>query len=463
MRAELQSAEAIQASLTAGDFTSVELTQLFLQRIDALNGTMNAFITVTPETALAQARRSDEERARGRTRGPLHGIPVAIKDIIETRGIRTTSGARFHADSVPTEDATVVGRLAEAGAVALGKTNMTELAYGISGRNPFYGTVANPWAPGHETGGSSSGSAAAVAAGLCTLAVGTDTGCSVRQPAHCCGVVGFKPTFGVVSKAGVRPLVRSMDHVGFLTRSVGDAADMLDALGGYDPCDPYSCRAPLCRDAAAGRDLADLRVGIMRRMFFDGRSDVVGVVDGVIDALRAAGADVRELEAPDPEAAFAATRAMFADTAAVHADDVRACPEGFSEAMRNRILGSGETRLVDYLDALQHRREFTARMERLMADVDVLAAPTSTIAAPPVDDMPDDYGLLAWRNTCLFNFTGQPSISVPCGFSNDGLPVGLMLTGRLLEDHKVLHVARVLEARLGLQVETPPIDLGQAA
>ncbi|HEY5624718.1 MAG TPA: amidase, partial [Gammaproteobacteria bacterium] len=230
----------VGALLRARRISSVELTELMLDRIDRLDRKLNAFITVTPELALRQARQADAEIGSGRDRGPMHGIPVAIKDLFATAGVLTTGGSKYYRDWVPEYDAAAVRKLADAGAVTLGKTGLHELAFGSTSINPHYGAVANPWKLDHHPGGSSGGSAVAVAAGMAYAALGTDTGCSVRQPAQCCGIVGHKPTYGLVSLAGVLPLVSSMDHVGPLTRTVRDAAIVLSAIQGYDPDDPGS-------------------------------------------------------------------------------------------------------------------------------------------------------------------------------------------------------------------------------
>lgn len=245
----------VGSRLRSREVTSTALTELMLERIAAHNDKLNAFITVTAELAREQAQQADEELGRGYDRGPLHGIPVAVKDLFATDGIRTTCGSKLFEDWVPNHDATVVARLRKAGTVLLGKTGLHELAYGTTSINPFFGAVGNPWAPDHDPGGSSGGSASAVSAGLAYAALGTDTGCSIRQPAHCCGIVGHKPTFGLVSKAGAFPLVWSMDHVGPLTRSVQDVAYVLKAIAGYDPKDPYSVRASTFGDFDASEGL----------------------------------------------------------------------------------------------------------------------------------------------------------------------------------------------------------------
>ena len=433
--------------LRAGEVTSRALTELMLARIEAHDDKLNAFITVTADLARAQARQADQELGGGYDRGPLHGVPIALKDLFATAGIRTTCGAKLFEDWVPDHDATAVTRLRDAGAVLLGKTGMHELAYGGTSINAFFGPIGNPWAPDHDPGGSSGGSAAAVAAGLAFAALGSDTGCSIRQPAHCCGIVGHKPTFGLVSKAGVVPLVWSMDHVGPLTRSVQDAASVLSAIAGHDPSDPYSARAatPGPFDANGGA-LLGARIGIVRRHFFDGRPEVIEVVEAALEGLRQQGCKLVELDIPDLEQAFAMAGKTFAEATALHRQALSDRPEAFSDELRGKLRGALDMSAMDYIDAQHFRRGFTARVDQVMSACDLLAAPTATIAAAPLAERPSDYGKLAWKNTGIFNFTGQPSISVPCGFTPQGLPVGLMLTGRHFEDEKVLRFARAFEA-----------------
>ena len=446
MSVHFETISEVGKRLRSGKITSTALTELMLERIEAHNDKLNAFITVTAELAREQAQQADEELARGHDRGPLHGIPVAVKDLFATDGIRTTCGSKLFEDWVPDHDATVVMRLREAGAVLLGKTGLHELAYGNTSINPFFGAIANPWAPDHDPGGSSGGPASAVAAGLAYAALGTDTGCSIRQPAHCCGIVGHKPTFGLVSKAGAFPLVWSMDHVGPLTRSVQDAASVLKAIAGYDPKDPYSVRAPTSGgfDASEG-SIEGARVGVVRRFFFDGHSDVIEVVDAALESLSERGAVLVELDIPDIDDASAAADTTFAEATVVHEHDLRERPHAFSDEVRGKLEGYLDMKATKYAEAQHFRRGFTARVEQLMSECDVLAAPTATIAAALIADRPADYGRNATKNTGIFNFTGQPSISVPCGFTRGGLPVGLMITGRLFEDKKVLQFANAFE------------------
>lgn len=447
------------ARLRAGEVTSRALTELMLERIETHNPALNAFVTVTADLALEQADAADAGLAVGSDLGPLHGIPVAIKDLIDTEGILTTCGSKLFADNVPGRDATVVRRLRDAGAVMLGKTGLHELAYGTTSINAFYGPIANPWAPDHHPGGSSGGSAVAVAAGLAYAAIGTDTGCSIRQPAHCCGITGLKPTFGLVSKAGVHPMVWTMDHVGPLTRDVADAATVLAVIAGEDPDDPYGARgAPPFSYTPGDSDLEGVRIGVMRTFFFeDGDPEVIAVVERAMSTFETLGARLVDVELAGINAAFSSAGRMFADVSATYRDALETQPGVFSEELQ-RKLGSGLDALAIDLARAHHTRVgFRAEMDRVMAACDVLLAPTSTVTAAPITELPEGHGLQCWRNAGIFNFTGQPSISVPCGFTEAGLPVGAMLSGRLFEDAAVLRIAHAYEAATDWHLRRPPL------
>jgi aspartyl-tRNA(Asn)/glutamyl-tRNA(Gln) amidotransferase subunit A len=404
-----------------------------LDRIGQHNDVLNAFITVTDDVALDQAEKADDELRDGIDRGPIHGIPIAIKDLFATKGIRTTCGSSLFEDWIPDKDAAAVTRMLDAGAVLLGKTGLHELAYGNSSINPFFGPVLNPWATDHDPGGSSGGSASAVAAGLAYAALGTETGCSIRQPAHCCGVVGYKPTYGLVELDGVQPLVPTMDHVGPLTRSVEDAAMMLGALTNREDVD--------CSGAAVDA----MTIGVVRAFFFDGHSDVIEVVDAALDELRVLGVNMVDLELPDVTRAIREARATFREAFTVYAAQLGQKPDAFSEDLRTRLAESESISEKRYAQAQEFRCKFTDEVEELMTKCDVLVAPTATIAAAPINERPEDYRRNGWKNTGISDFTGQPSVSIPCGFTEKGLPVGIMFTGRLFGDQTVLQIARAIE------------------
>lgn len=445
--------------IRSGAVSSVAVTELMLARIEALDGTLNAFVTVTPDLALAQAEAADKELREGHDRGPLQGVPMALKDLFATKGIRTTAGSKLFADWIPDHDATVVRSLREAGAVMLGKTGMHELAYGNTSINPHFGAVSNPWRVDHHPGGSSGGSAAAVAAGLAYAALGTDTGCSVRQPAHCCGIVGHKPTFGLVSKAGAVPLVWTMDHVGPLTRSVRDAALVLGVIAGADGADPYSAGRPAGDYLGTiGDSIEGARVGVPRAFFFEGgEPEVVALVEQALEVLRGLGAELVELELADVDAAFAAAATTFCEATAIYEEDLATRPEAFSPELRATLAGSSETTAATYAAAQHTRRRFAAHVEAAMARCEVLATPTANVAAAAIAEQPEGHARFGWRNTGIFNLTGQPSISVPCGLTTAGLPVGLMISGRMFEDEVVLRFAHAFEQATPWHRQRPPI------
>ena len=443
------------AAIRAGETSAVELTRSSLARIELLDGLLNAFITVTDDEALAQAGQADRELAAGKDRGPLHGIPVAIKDLIDTRGVLTTYGSRYYAEHVPDEDATVIAALRAAGAVSLGKTGLHELAFGTTSVNPFFGAIGNPWRPDHHPGGSSGGSAVAVAAGMAFAALGTDTGCSIRLPAQCCGIVGHKPTYGLVSKDGVMELVPSMDHVGPMTRTVRDAALMLQALATGEGTDPGDeSRAP---DHQIDKALDNLIqrmetpieggvVGVPTDYFFaGGDEDVKAIVKEAIGVFEELGASVETVTLPDCHKAYDEANATFSEIVDVHrealADDIKA----FSEPFRTRFSAMARYSPAAYARAQRFRAEFTSRMEEVLGRVDVLVMPTATVAAAPIAAQPPEHDKERRKNACIFDFTGQPSISVPCGFTDQGLPVGLMICGGRFRDARVLRYAHAFE------------------
>ena len=435
------------AAIRAGETSSLELTRSSLARIERLDGLLNAFITVTADAALEQAAQADRELAAGRDRGVLHGIPVAVKDLIDTRGVLTTYGSRYYADHVPDEDAAVITHLHKAGAVSLGKTGLHELAFGSTSVNPFFGAIGNPWRPDYHPGGSSGGSAVAVAAGMAFAALGTDTGCSIRQPAQCCGIVGHKPTYGLVSKAGVQELVPSMDHVGPMTRSVRDAALMLKAIAARNENDSGDVSQAL--DNLIERmetQIAGGVVGVPTDYFFEGGDeDVKSIVTEAIGVFEELGARVESVDLPDCHAAYSEISATFSEVVNVHREALADDIEAFSEPFRARYSSMTRYSPAAYEKAQRFREEFTRDMEKVLERVDVLAMPTSTVAAAPIAEQPPEHDKERRKNACIFDFTGQPSISVPCGFTGDGLPVGLMICGGRFRDARVLHYAHAFE------------------
>jgi aspartyl-tRNA(Asn)/glutamyl-tRNA(Gln) amidotransferase subunit A len=427
------------------DISPVELTQHCLVLIEKLNPALNAFITVTADRALERARVAEREIFRGDYRGPLHGIPIGLKDIVDTAGVRTTAASALFKDRIPTEDAEVVRRLRCGGAIILGKQNLHEFAYGGSSMISFFGEVHNPWGAARVTGGSSGGSAASVAAALGFAAVGTDTAGSIRLPAAYCGVVGLKPTYGRVSARGVIPLSPSYDHVGPITNSVYDAALMLQVLSDFKAGDP--CAQPSLV-ARFGRLPANLRIGIPRPFFFDDlHPEVAAAIEKAIECFRELHAEIREVRL---EVSIDRTLAS-AEAYAYHEPFVVRSPELYQPATLARIQSGANISADDALRARQELEASRRGIGKIFDEVDVLLTPTVPIPPPVIADLrehPDDLRpkeLIMLRNTRPFNVWGIPTISVPCGFTNDGLPIGLQLAAAPWREDVVLQAAHAYE------------------
>ena len=447
--------------VAAGEISPVALAEAALARIERLDGTLNAFVTVTAEAARDAARAAADEIADGNYRGPLHGVPVAVKDLFATRGVRTTVGSRLFDDWVPDHDATVVERLADAGAVMLGKTGLHELAYGSTSNNPFYGAIRNPWNPAYHPGGSSGGSAAAVAAGLAFGALGSDTGCSIRQPAACCGIVGIKPTYGRVSKFGAAPLAWSMDHAGPMTRTVADAALMMQALAGHDPRDPTTVARPVPDFTAGIEDgVRGRRLALARGFFFeDCDPEIAAAVEAAAEAFRALGAVVEEIELPEMPAAYGiGGLTISAEAATVHEDNLRRRPDAVSDEVRQPLELGAAFSAVDYIQAQRVRRVVAEQVARAITPYAAVLSPTSPVPATPIDDTPAAHIALRFRNTIPFNLTGHPAVSLPCGVTAAGLPIGLQITGRAFDEAGILRVARAYEQATDWHRRRPPLE-----
>jgi aspartyl-tRNA(Asn)/glutamyl-tRNA(Gln) amidotransferase subunit A len=425
----------------------VEVVDTLLQRIEADGKVLNAFITVTGERALQEAERAEREILAGRHGSALHGVPVGLKDLIFTRGVRTTMGSAFFKDHVPDHSAAVAVRLEEAGTVLLGKTNTHEFAYGPTGDRSYFGPTRNPHDPARISGGSSSGSAAAVAANLLYAALGSDTGGSVRIPAALCGVVGMKPTFGRVSKRGVFPLSWTLDHVGPLTRTVEDNALLLGALVGHDPGDPYSANSPaedFARDVRRG--VRGGVIGVPEDVYFehlDGEGEER--VREAIEVFRDSGAEVREVGIPHLRETLRAQRfTLAADAYAVHEERLKSEPDRFDEEVRKRLMDGERLKAHRYASAQQRKLGAREEFGRALEGVDVLLTPAVPIVATPIDAREVDIGgheesvrSAVTRLTGPTNLTGFPSLSVPCGFTASGLPVGVQLIGRPFDEATV--------------------------
>ncbi|MFZ0771646.1 MAG: amidase [Candidatus Sulfotelmatobacter sp.] len=443
------------------EVSPLELTRACLDRIEKLNPALNAFITVTPESALAEARAAEIEISRGEWRGPLHGIPVALKDLIDTAGTRTTAASALYQDRVPTEDAEVVRRLREAGAVILGKNNLHECAYGGSSLISFFGDVHNPWDTGHIAGGSSGGSAAAVAAGLCYAAIGTDTAGSIREPAALCGCVGIKPTYGRVSVRGVIPLSWSLDHVGPLAATVGDAAGLLQAIAGYDALDVGSADVPVADYVSGlGDATKNLRVGVPRSYFYDDVDDEVrAAVEqalGVIGTL----AEVREVRIEEMQIEVPTDRTVqTAEAYAFHAGTAASTPDLYLPETLRRIRKGENISAAEYIQRRRELEQARRHAQGIFDKVDLLVTPTTPIAAPAIADLKKDPAalrpaeLVLLRNTRPFNVWGLPAISVPCGFTKGGLPIGLQIAGAHWREDLVLRLAHAYEKAVNLSAK----------
>ena len=439
--------------LRARNVSSVELTTASLERIGKLNGKLNAFQTVLEETALARAREMDSELTAGRDRGPLHGIPVAVKDVYSTRGVRTTCGSKLFADFVPSIDAAVVEKLGAAGAVLVGKTAMHELAYGITSNNPHFGTVRNPWDPARIPGGSSGGSGAAVASGMVFMAMGSDTGGSIRIPASYCGTVGLKPTSGRVSRYGVRPLDFSLDHMGPLTRSARDAAVVLDAIAGYDRRDDTSSRHPVDPYVPEERpSLAGLRIGVPQNFYFD-RVDpeIAASVQAMVQRAEALGARAVPVRVPDIAALNAVGRViLLAEASALMEPYLHRRAEFGADVLalldQGRLLPA-----TDFINAQRLRRAFMTEFARVWSEADCLFTPCTPITAPCIGEATasiagetEDVRLASTRLVRGLNVLGVPALALPSGLDSRGLPMSLQIVGKPWSEALLLKVAQAL-------------------
>jgi len=455
----LTSIVEISELLRKRELSPVELTKQCLERIEKLNSTLNAFITVTSQSALEQARTAEKEMLQGHWRGPLHGIPLALKDLIDTAGVRTTAASAFFKDRIPAEDAEVVRRLKNAGAVLLGKNNLHECAYGGSSMISYYGEVHNPWDPACIAGGSSGGSAASVAAGLVYGALGTDTAGSVREPGALCGIVGLKPTYGRVSVRGVIPLSLSLDHIGPITRTVSDAAVMLQAIAGYDERNTNSANMLVPDYLAALREESKpVRVGVPRKFFYDDLDpEIAFAVEQALSIIKTLGGDLSEIELDVPTDRTLQT----AEAYTYHADFVSRSPELYLPETLRRIR-KGED--ISGEEVEQRRRELQkirGEIKHVFEDVDFLVTPTTPVPAPAIAELkqnPDllrPRELLLLRNTRPVNVWGLPAISVPCGFTSAGLPIGLQIIGPHWREDRVLQLAYAYEQATGWHKRSP--------
>ncbi len=439
--------------------SSVELTEQSLQKIERLNPSLNAYITITGEQALAAARQADAEIAQGNWRGPLHGQPFALKDVFSTRGIRTTCGSLLFKDNVPSLDSAVTERFAQAGAVLTGKTGLHELAYGITSNNPHFGTIHNPCAQDRIPGGSSGGSAAAVGSGMVAAAMGSDTGGSIRIPAAFCGIVGLKPTSGRVSRFGVMPLDFTLDHMGPLTRTVRDAAIVLDAIAGYDPRDDSSSRRSVSSYAPRPEvSIKGVRIGKPDNFYFDRvEPDVRQAVEACFQLAESLGAEIVPIRVPDVAAMNAAARVILMSEASALLEPYLEKRELFGSDVltlfdQGRLLSA-----TDYINAQRLRRVMIREYAQIWKEVDILFTPTSPICAPKIgastvliDGEEEDTRMAATRFVRGFNLTGWPAISLPCGSDLTGLPIGLQIIAPAFEEAALINIAVAVESSLSI-------------
>ena len=444
------------------ELSPVELTRTFLDRIEALDSQLHAFITLTADLALKEAREAEIEIRNGNYRGPLHGIPLAHKDLYATKGIRTTGHSRVLLDWIPEEDATVISRLREAGAVFLGKLAMSEFAMGGPSPQWPFPAALNPWSLDYVTGGSSSGSAVAVAAGLCMGSLGSDTGGSIRNPASLCGIVGLKPTYGLVSRGGVLPLAWSMDHCGPMTRTVQDTALMLQAIAGYDPKDPGSRRVPIPDySAVLKKGVKGLVLGIPRRYFFDPEvveSQTLAAVDKAILLLEELGVETRVVDIPHLEQVEEAQVCIRnCEAYAYHEARLKSQSDDYGDNIQRSLHRGALHSAAEYIQSQRLRSLVTQEFQDVMTEVDALVSPTMTRPAWPMKD--EDSALAVRYSTRIFSMTGQPAISVCCGFNAGGLPIGLNIAGRAFDEPTVLRIAHTYETNTPWGQKRPAVEV----
>lgn len=449
--------------LRDGSLSATELTKAYLECIKKLEPTLNCFITLTEEQALRTAAALDQELKAGKDRGPLHGIPIVHKDLYDTKGVPTTVGSEFFRNRIPSEDATVVANLKAAGTIMLGKTNMNEFAAGISGTNQFYGDTHNPWALDRSPGGSSSGTGAAIAAGLCLGGTGSDTGGSIRVPASWLNLAGIRPTFGRVSLYGVYPRAYSLDVAGPIASNIRDVAYMLNAMAGYDPKYSYSINAPK-EDFTAGlnKGVKGLRLGIIENYTYrDIDPDVSAAVEKAANQLTSLGAEVKTVKIPlfgGPLEYSALFNMLLYEFNQILGDQFRATPnrkEVFGPIVQANIAKGMKITKEEYEKAKSERPKQKAEVKKVFQEVDALLTPTMPTTAPPLAGGSKDYAR-GRQFTLPFSWTGLPSVAVPCGFSPNGLPIGLQIIGNELKEALLLRIACAYEDATRFYQQHPP-------
>ncbi len=436
------------------EISPVEVTHACLTRIEKMNPRLNAFVTVMGESALDEARAAEDQIRRGEWRGPLHGVPIALKDLIDTAGVLTTSASALHETRIPNAEAEIVRRLRHAGAVIIGKNNLHEFAYGGSSLISHFGEVHNPWDVARITGGSSGGSAASVTAGLACAAIGTDTAGSIREPAALCGCVGLKPTYGRVSSRGVIPLSPSLDHVGPIAASVADAAIVLQAIAGYDAADLTSADVPAADYVSVLTEgVSHLRVGVLRDYFFDDLDpEVASAMEHALRGIETLVANVKDVRLEEMHLEVPTDRSLqAAESYAYHADSVANHPELYQPETVRRIRSGENVSAAQYIQRRRELEQARRSIGRIFGEVDVIVTPTTPMPAPSIAELktnpdalrPTELKLL--RNTRPFNVWGLPAISLPCGFTQAGLPIGLQIAGPHWREDLVLRLAHAYE------------------
>ena len=453
--------------ISRGDLSPVELMRSHLDRIAETDGHTNSFITLLEETSIEESYLAEKSIASGKYLGPLHGIPIGLKDLCYTKGIRTTIGSQIFQNFTPDYDATVTGKLKSAGAIIVGKLQMHEFAFGPTSTNPHYGNAHNPWDLENVTGGSSGGSASSVASGQLMGSLGSDTGGSIRIPSALCGIVGLKPTFGRVSRYGIYPLSSTLDTVGPMTRNVADSGLMLNAISGYDHQDPSSVDVPTKNFNSMLEDgITSMRIGIPDEYFFDILDpDVRRAFDDAVKILEKLGADINRISVPILERSLSISGPiMMAEAAAVHSMNIRNHPDQIGTDVLDRLQSSSLLPATDYVVAQNARSLFNNELSKIMSEFELLLVPSVPIGAPKfssvettIDGAKHETTSLLPRLTRPFNICGLPTITVPCGLSNAGMPLGIQFAGRVFSEDTVLKAAYAFEQATDWHNQHPPI------
>ncbi len=456
------SATDIAAVYKARKLSPVELTNALLARIETLNPRLNAFIRYDAEAAIQAARQAEAEISAGHSRGPLHGIPVGIKDIIDVAGVPTTCHSKILVDNVARSDAVVVQKLRGAGAIIPGKLSTHEFAIGGPSFDLPFPPARNPWNPDHHPGGSSSGSGSGLAGGLFPLALGTDTGGSIRNPASCCGIVGLKPTYGLVSRRGVFPLSFTLDHVGPMARTVADAAMLLEVIAGHDAADPGSAATPAHGfSRLLGRGVRGLRIGFVRHFHekdVPAHPEVAVALEDVARVLQAEGAHVSTVTLPSLTEFSGINRVILCSEAwSIHAPWLRERPGDYGQLARRRLMPGAFMTAGDYVGVQRRRAQVIAEVEDRLRDYDILMCASSMDPASRLDDPAETARTYARQARSPFNVTGHPALAMMSGLAGNGLPLSVQFVGRYFDDATVLRVAAAYERAAGWHKKRPPI------